>query len=109
MVSLRRDSQLALVGRLFWIMFGPATLLVSAALILNSPRTGWRTGADIVYWIALLGMILGRYLEHRGGDPRTSTGEPATVGDLRRYTVVTTIVGSVVWLIANVISNYVLE
>lgn len=109
MVALRNDSMLILFGRLFWMMVGPGTLLVSAVLIVSSARAGWRTGADIMYWIALAGMILGRYVEHRGGNPRTSTGDPATVGDLRRYVITTAIVGAVVWVIANVVSNHVLE
>ena len=78
MVAMRNDSMLILFGRLSWMMIGPGVLLVRAVLIVSSPRAGWRTGADIVYWIALAGMILGRYVEHRGGNPRTSTGEPAT-------------------------------
>lgn len=105
----RTDSMLVLFGRLFWMLFGPAALLVSAALILTTPRAGWRTGADIVFWIALAGMIVGRYVEHRGGNPRTSTGEPATIGDLQRYAIVTAIVGSLIWVIANIVSNHILE
>jgi len=108
MVAIRSDSQLVLFGRLFWMMLGPAVLFVCAVLILNAPRTGWGTIADIVYWIAAAGMVFGRYVEHRGGDPHTSTGEPATDRDLRRYAIVALIIAAVVWVVANVISNYVL-
>ncbi len=108
MVTIRSDSQLALIGRLFWMMAGPACLLVSTILILNSPRTGWHTGADIVYWIALAGMILGRWVEHRGGNPRNGMGEPATASDLRRYIVVTALAGTAIWVAVNIVGNYVL-
>src|SRR3990172_2286337 len=101
MVAIRSDSQLALVGRVFWMMAGPACLLVSTILIVNSPGRGWRPGADIVYWIALAGMILGRGAEHGGGNPRNAMGEPATASDLRRYIVVVAIAGPAIWVAAN--------
>ena len=72
MVAVRSDSQLAFLGRIFWMMAGPACLLVSTVMILNSPGAGWRTGADIVYWVALGGMILGRWVEHQAGSPRNA-------------------------------------
>lgn len=109
MVAIRSDSQLALVGRVFWMMAGPACLLVCTILILSPPGTGWHTGADIMYWIALAGMILGRWVEHRGGNPRNGMGEPATASDLRRYIIVVAIVGSAIWVAANIVSNYVLK
>jgi hypothetical protein len=108
MVAVRSDSQLAFLGRIFWMMAGPACLLVSAAMIVNSPGAGWRTGADIVYGIALAGMILGRWLEHQAGSPRNAMGEPAGAGDLRRYIVVVAILGPAIWLAANFVSNHLL-
>lgn len=108
MVVARSDSQLAFLGRIFWMMGGPACLLVSAIMIVNSPGAGWRTGADIVYWVALVGMILGRWVEHQFGSPRNAMGEPTHSGDLRRYILVVAIVGSAVWLAANFVSNNLL-
>ncbi len=105
----RNDSQAALFGRIFWMMIGPALLLVSAAVIINSPRTGWHTGADIVFLVVLAGMILGRWLEHRGGDPRNAMGEPAAPGELGRYILVVFVAGATVWVLANLISNYLLD
>ena len=87
---------------------GPACLLVCGLLILSPPGTGWHTGADIVYWIALLGMILGRWVEYLGGNPRNGMGEPGTVAELRRYVLVAASVGPVLWVALNVLSNHVL-
>ena len=47
--------------------------------------------------------MLGRWLEFRGGQPKTSTGEPATAADLRRYLLMTSTLGIVVWIVANVL------
>ncbi len=91
------------------MLFGPAALLVSAVLILTTPRAGWRTDADMVFGIGVIGMIFGRYVEYRGGNPLTSTGEPATIGNLQRYAVVAAIFGSLTWFIANIVSNPSLE
>jgi hypothetical protein len=108
MVTIRSDSQLLVVGRIFWLMMGPAILLLSAILILNSPRRGWFTAPDFVYWTALIGMMVGRWIEHQGENPRNGLGEPATANDLHRYITATAIVGTVVWVAANLVSNYVL-
>jgi hypothetical protein len=108
MVAIRSDSQLAFLGRVFWMMAGPACLLICIVLILSAPRTGWRTGADIVYWIALAGMIGGRWVEHLGGNPRNALGEPATAVELRRYILIVAIAGPVLWVVANVVTNHVL-
>jgi len=55
------------------------------------------------------GMILGKWLEFRGGSPETSTGEPATAADLHCYILMVVTAGPVVWVIANILGNYVLR
>jgi len=101
-------SSAAVFGRLFWMMLGPLTLGVTIYYILTS-GTGWRTVADILFFAILGGMILGRWLEFLGGTPQTSTGEPATPKDLRRYVLLLVIAGPIVWLLANVIGNHLLS
>jgi hypothetical protein len=103
---VKRNSVLVLLGRAFWIMFGPLLLTASGLMILFSPGSGWRTGADITFLLALAGMVLGRWAEFCGGEPLTSTGEPATPQDFRRFVAVTLFGGFAVWLVANLVSNY---
>lgn len=98
----------AVLGRLFWMMLGPLTLGVAVYYILTS-ASGWRTVADIFFFAILGGMILGRWLEFRGGNPQTSTGEPASPAHLRRYVLFLVIGGPIVWLLANVIGNHLLS
>jgi hypothetical protein len=74
----------AVLGRVFWMMFGPLSLALTLYFIVSS-GTGWRTFADLLYFLILGGMIFGRYLEVRGGNPMKSDGDPATPADLRRY------------------------
>jgi hypothetical protein len=109
MVALRTDSQLILIARAFWMMFGPAFLMICALVIVTSPGTGWRTLADIFYWLVLVGMLLGRWLEYQSGNARNSLGEPGTARELRNYLIWASTIGAVIWIGANIISNYLLK
>jgi hypothetical protein len=105
-MALKSDSALVLLGRTVWIMFGPLSLFAIAFFILTRP--GWRMGINTAYFVALFAIILGRWIEHLGGDPKTSTGEPSSPADLRRFILFTASGGLALWLVANLIANYVL-
>jgi hypothetical protein len=95
-------------GRLFWMMVGPLALVLTIYFIVTS-GTGWTTTADLLFFIILGGMILGKWLEFRGGSPETSTGERATAADLRRYILMVVTAGPAVWVVANILGNYILR
>jgi hypothetical protein len=95
------------LGRLFWMMIGPLLLVLTIYFIATS-GTGWTTTADLLYFVILGGMILGKWLEFRGGSPQTSTGEPATAADLHRYILMLVTIGPVVWVLANLVGNHLL-
>lgn len=97
----------AFFGRLFWMMIGPLSLALTLYYIVSS-GTGWRTFADAMFFVILLGMILGKWLEFRGGNPQTSAGEPATPANLRNYIAAVAIGGPVVWALANLLGNHLL-
>ena len=67
----------AAFGRVIWMIAGPGLLFVLGCMIATEGG-GWVTSRDIAFFIVLAAMIFGRYLEFRGGDPRTLTGEKAT-------------------------------
>jgi hypothetical protein len=92
-------------GRLFWMMIGPLALAMTTYFIVSSGN-GWTTTADFLFFVILGGMILGKWLEFRGGDPQTQAGEPATAADLRRYILMVVITGPAVWTVANILGNY---
>jgi hypothetical protein len=88
----------AVLGRLLWMFVGPLALTVLAcSLALKS--TGLFTVADAAYFGVLGAMLLGRWLEFRGGSPQTMTGERATDRDLRQYLLWAAILGFAVWVI----------
>jgi hypothetical protein len=104
-MALKSDSALVLLGRIIWVMFGPLLLLAIAFFILTRP--GWRIGINIAYFVTLVAVVLGRWIEHLGGDPKTSTGERSTPADLHRFILFTLAGGAALWLVANLIANYV--
>jgi len=108
MVAMRNESHIPVVGRLVWMMFGPALLLLCVVQIWKSPNPGWLTTADFVYGFALVAMLVGRWVEHQGGNARTGIGEPATTRDLYRYFLGTCLITIAIWLVVKVVSNYVL-
>ncbi len=95
------------LARLFWMLLGPAFLTICLYRIATA-GTGWTTFADLVYFVILGGMILGRWVEFRAGNPRTSTGEPAAPADLRRYVLAVAAGGLLLWVVANVVGNHLL-
>ena len=108
MSSSTTTPLISVFGRLFWMMVGPMALVMTTYFIVTSGN-GWTTPADLIFFIILGGMILGRWLEFHGGSPETQTGERATAADLRRYILMVVIAGPAVWIVANILGNYVLR
>jgi hypothetical protein len=108
MSSSNTTRLIPVFSRLFWMIVGPLVLVLATYFIVNS-GSGWTTTADLLFFVTLGGMILGRWFEFRGGNPETSTGDLATVADLRRYILTVIVVGPTVWAIANILGNHVLR
>jgi hypothetical protein len=92
-------------ARLFWMLIGPA-LLFLLLLGVGSEGRGWFSPVDIAFLLILAAMIYARSIEFRGGRATTSTGEPATEADLRRYVGGVLLCGIGIWIVANVIGNH---
>lgn len=86
------------------MMLGPAILFLLAISIARDGG-GWFTLKDIAFLAVLGGLVLGRIVEFRGGDPRTAGGEPATREHLHRYSMVILATGFSVWTVVNLIGN----
>jgi hypothetical protein len=103
-----QPSLLGLVGRVFWMLLGPLLLGVTTYMIIRTGN-GWLTIADLAFLGLLAGMMLGRWLEFRGGNPQTAEGEPAGPHHLRRYLIAVLMIGLAIWVIANIVANYLLQ
>ncbi len=94
----------AFAGRLFWMIVGPFTL-ATVAISIAGRADGWLSASDLVYFVVLGGMLIGRWTEFRFGLPLTATGEPATAEHLRRYALGVGVLGPVLWVAANLVGN----
>jgi len=95
------------LARLLWIMVGPVFLAVFGYWIIKTGN-GWFTPADFAFLGILAAMIVARWLEFRGGHPKTAEGEPATAAHLRRYAIGAAVVGLSLWVAVNLVANHVL-
>ncbi len=94
-----------IVSRIFWMMVGPMTLSLLAIGIIDI-GTSWLTPVDFAFLLVLALLFLARWVEFRGGNPRTAEGKPAAPGDFRRYVLTGLPLGLGVWVIANLIGNH---
>jgi NADH:ubiquinone oxidoreductase subunit 3 (subunit A) len=98
-------SSLGVLGaRLTWLLFGPAALVLMIWAI-ASGGSGWITVLDAAFFAVLGLTVLGRWVEQRSGAATTLTGQPATLEQCKRYTVVLLIAAAIAWLAANVVGN----
>lgn len=63
------------------------------------------TSTDAGFFVLLMGLPLARWIEFRGGDPRTSMGEPATQSHLKKYITATLFVGLAAWGVAKLMRS----
>lgn len=90
--------------RLIWFMIGPMALLMLALLIAEK-RGGWTGPASLAFVGVLIVTILARWLDYRGGNAQTAEGTPATAFHTRRFVIGASLVGLVVWCLANLIGS----
>ena len=104
---MKSNSELAVYARMFWIMVGPAILLLLLLSIANR-GSGWIMPHDIAY-LTVLGLVLfARWYEFRE-NPTTAAGEPATSADLRKYLLSAAVIGVGLWFAANSFGNFFLN
>ena len=102
----RTTAAPALLARLLWMMAGPIILALLAVAIAEQ-HGGWLALTSLAYLLILGVMMFARWFEFRVGYPMTATGEPATEEHLRRYVLITSIVGLAAWVLANVAGHIV--
>lgn len=100
MSSPHSTSSISIIARLFWMLAGPATLLL-LAFSLAGKKDGWFSSQSIAFLVVLAVVIAARWL-----DPQTSEGEPTTGAHLRMFTATAAGVGLAAWAIANILGNH---
>jgi len=108
-MSESRDSRSAaavpvaratVLPRLYWMLLGPALIVVTAALI--TKHTSWSLGwRDIVFWGAIGSLIAVRHLDAKRFGGASADGTPVTRHDLRRHAVIVAAAGLLLWVLAH--------
>jgi hypothetical protein len=75
-------------------------LLVPAAAGLFIREGALFGSADILFFLIVLGMAAGRWIDFRFGSGQSSTGEPATGQDVQRYVLLAVVGATATWLLA---------
>lgn len=96
----KQNEALGCLVRLHWMAFGNAVVIFSLLLIVRN-RAGFLSVLDAVFWAAVASMLIMRYVDIRHLHGCTTTGEPASMADWRRYALVLALVSAVAWLLAH--------
>ena len=91
--------------RLFWMVVGNVILLFCAYGIIQHPSSLLGI-ADVFYWAIVGSLLAARYVDIRYFQGTTSDGDPASLADWRRYTVVVVLVTTGLWLVAHAIAHF---
>ena len=94
------------LARTFWMMLGPALMLILAFRIFENGN-GWLTITDLLYFVVLTCTIFARWFEFHQGGALNALGEPATDHEIRRYAMIATAIGLGVWVLCNLLGNNV--
>lgn len=98
----RQSTTLAqVIARLFWMFIGPATLAL-LAIILIDKGVGWFAPQSIAFLVVVVAVAIARWIDPLDLD----TDKPAAPGQVPRHMVISLIVGSAVWAVANWLGTY---
>lgn len=98
-MSSPNPTFVSVCARMFWMLAGPAVLVLIAFSIWENPQ-GWLSPKGIAYFAVLALMLLARWL-----DPQSSDEGPAMPGERRRFAMIAITVGLAVWLAANALGR----
>ena len=88
--------------RLGWMLGGTMITLIAWFTLVSSPA--WTFGLrDVVFWSGVLVSLSLRYLDVMRFQGQTSDGEPATMGDFRRYALGLAVIAGAGWAVAQAV------
>jgi hypothetical protein len=83
------------------MLLGNFALAIAAVAIAQRPEGALVSAADVVYWLAVAGMVAARYADIRFFGGKTSDGRPATMSDWGRYTLIVAVAAAAVWAVVR--------
>ncbi len=101
----KQESAAGCLARLFWMMLGNLVLAVTAFKIFEGPSLAL-TWADAVYWLTVACLVGVRYADIRYWDGKKADGEPATMTDWRRYSLLLLIAAAAAWILLHAVAEH---
>jgi hypothetical protein len=96
----KQTGILAIIARLFWMVFGNFILVISAISILAGKGTTSYV-SDVVFWCDVVALVIVRFLDIKFLDGLTTTGKPATLAHWRKYAIMLIICSGLIWAAAH--------
>jgi hypothetical protein len=94
----------AILARPFWMFFGNFILLISTVNIIVGENKPSRT-SDLIFWGAVVAMVIVRFLDIKFLDGLTATGQPASIKHWRRYAIVLAVISAAIWTAAHLFKS----
>jgi hypothetical protein len=104
----KQGSGLAIIMRLFWMVFGNLVLLISIMFIFQHEGGVFHT-ADVVFWITAAALVLVRYLDIKVCGGLTVTGLRASTAHWTKYAAILLISSTAVWILAHAVNYLVVN
>jgi len=82
-------------------------MLFVVTLSLFKKRDSFWDPSDLGYFVCLLAIVVGRWIEFRSGCGLTADGEPVSARQVRRFTVAATVLGLAVWLVVTMFRVFI--
>ena len=89
------SSGLSVVARAYWMLFGYGAAAASAAWVSQSGP--FPAAADAVFWASVLALSFVRYVDIAFLGGETAEGDPATLHDWRKYSLIVAGVALATW------------
>lgn len=85
--------------RLYWMVAGYLIAVICGVSIIN--HHGSFSVVDVVYWLAIGGILVARYVDIHKCQGVRADGEPATMADLKWHAIILLPVAVVAWLVIH--------
>ena len=85
--------------RLYWMSGGFLIAVLAGVSVVH--HQGGFSAVDVLYWAAILGVPVARYVDMQRFHGRRADGEPMTLADWRRFTIAVLIAGLIGWVIIH--------
>ena len=99
------DSLTGLILRLYWI-FGGHGVAAMLALYITLQKSFNSVLINCIYLLAVLSLIVTRYIDIKSFAGQTAEGEPATLKHWKRYSILVVAIYAVVWIAAQLAGRY---